>query len=52
MRFSKQLPLSAAKENLRRLIAIRALALLVLMAGVYYAHSYLGARRYTITCLC
>jgi len=43
MRFSKQLPLSAAKENLRRLIAIRGLALLVLMTGVYYAHSYLGA---------
>jgi len=43
MRFSKQLPLSAAKENLRRLIAIRALALLVLMAGVYYAHSNLAA---------
>lgn len=43
MRLSKQLPLSAAKENLRRLAAIRAIALLVLMAGVYYAHSYLQA---------
>lgn len=52
MRFSKHLPLSAAKENLRRLVAIRAIALLVLMAGVYYAHSYLGAPlRYNLLAL-
>lgn len=43
MLFSTQLPLSAARENLRRLAAIRALALLVIMAGVYYAHRYMEA---------
>ena len=43
MLFSTQLPLSAARENLRRLAAIRALALLAIMSGVYYAHRYMQA---------
>lgn len=43
MRFSDQLPLSAAKENLRRLVTIRAIAVLVQIAGVYFAHGYLDA---------
>ncbi len=43
MLFSKHLPLSAAKENLRRLAVVRAIALLVIMAGVYYAYHYLQA---------
>ncbi len=43
MFFSKHLPLSAAKENLRRLALVRAIALLAIMAGVYYAYQYLQA---------
>ena len=43
MLFSKHLPLSAAKENLRRLALVRAIALLAIMAGVYYAYQYLQA---------
>lgn len=52
MRLSDQLPLSAAKENLRRLVTIRAIGVLVQIAGVYFAYGYLDAMlRYDLLAL-
>ena len=43
MFLTRQLPLSAARDNMRRLVLIRIIALLAQLAGIYFAWRYLEA---------